>query len=102
MRPVARYGSRTGTEMAAIYVERSRARWLGATAGWWPRPRQVDGGDHNAEWRMSQCPECREWKGTLVTARAVARGEEIIVWEEENIIGGGDGEWPDEAGGGGH
>ena len=94
MKPVARCGARAEVEMAAMYAAKSRARWLVASAGWWPRPRRVEDGEHNAEWRTYRCPECREWKGTLVTTRAVARGEEMTVREEENIIGGGDGEWP--------
>ena len=49
LRPVARSRAGARIEMANVYAASSKARWQVATAGWWPRPRRVPEGDHNAE-----------------------------------------------------
>ena len=95
LRLVARERAAPGTRMATLYGPSSTAIWQVAAAGWRPRPRKVQGHDHNSECVLRRCPECSEWEAGLNTATAVESGEELTVGEDKCLLGWGDtyGQW---------
>ena len=73
--------------------------WLaytGLTArlgGQWQQ-RRTHGGDHNAERALQRCPECNTWEASITTATSVDHNEELVVGNDECVMGGRDAEWP--------
>ena len=77
-----------------MYGAGRRGRWQIASAGWWPRPRRVQEGRHNAGWELRRCDQCSEWEARLITVARVEEGEELEVDDDQCIMGTRGRAWP--------
>lgn len=68
-----------GRIMAAHYADNIPARWMVASATWWPQPRATQERHANCEWLSQRCRHCGRHEASLFARQPIEQGEELTV-----------------------
>jgi hypothetical protein len=78
-RPVANTDVNVGRIMATVYANGTPARWMVASATWWPQPRATQERLANCEWLTRRCRHCGRHEANLYARGHIERGGELTV-----------------------